>query len=171
MKVLQINLLGILEGLVSPLPRLRTVIEAVTALVTLLREAKVAAGKFELSTLSDLGFKSIKSMLEKLHKRLASLVGTATRHNNVSPAQPIPMPSSDRQMKLQDFVTQPQARPQLDKPKVTRRPPPANLPPGIQDADERSSPCSSALDQYDQMPLGPAGAAMLQDCARGGATN
>uniref|UniRef100_A0AAV1UVC9 Uncharacterized protein n=1 Tax=Peronospora matthiolae TaxID=2874970 RepID=A0AAV1UVC9_9STRA len=80
-------------------------------------------------------------------------------------------PSRDSQMMPQDFEAQPQARPYLDNPRVMRSPSPPTLTPDIQDADELSSHSSSAPDQYDQIPLGPAGAAMLQARARGGATN
>ena len=59
----------------SSLPQPRTVAEAVTALVTLLREANMVAGQFEPHTLFDLGFDNITSLLNKMHKRLAILVG------------------------------------------------------------------------------------------------
>uniref|UniRef100_A0AAV1UL84 Carrier domain-containing protein n=1 Tax=Peronospora matthiolae TaxID=2874970 RepID=A0AAV1UL84_9STRA len=62
-KTLEIKLLGQLGGPVSPLPRLRTVIEVATSLRTLVCEANMAAGMFEPNTLFDLGFNSIKSML------------------------------------------------------------------------------------------------------------
>ena len=64
-KVLAIRLLGQLGGPVSPLPQPRTVAEAVTALVTLLREANMVAGQFEPHTLFDLGFDNIKSLLNR----------------------------------------------------------------------------------------------------------
>ena len=72
---LEIRPLGQLGGTVSPLPPFRTV----TALVTLLRESNMVAGRFDPNSLFDLGFDSITSTLTNLHKRLAILVGTTPR--------------------------------------------------------------------------------------------
>uniref|UniRef100_A0AAV1U8E2 Uncharacterized protein n=1 Tax=Peronospora matthiolae TaxID=2874970 RepID=A0AAV1U8E2_9STRA len=95
-----IQLLGQLGGPVVPLSRLRTVTEVFTTLITLLRKTIMTTGSVEPSTLFDVNFNSIKSMLEKMHKRLTILVGTTTRHDNVPPAQPIPTPSRDSHMTL-----------------------------------------------------------------------
>ena len=166
-KLLEIQLLGELGGPVSPIPQLQTVTEAVTALVTLLREENMVAGQFVPNTLIDLGLNSITSLLNKLHKRLAILVGTTTRPINVPLTPPMTTPSRDSQMTLQDFEAPPQVRPQPDIPILRRRHQPP-LPPSICDAEQRSSCGSSVPDQCDRMPLGPAGAAMLQARARGG---
>ena len=135
----------------SPLPPFRTVTEAVTALVTLLRESNMVAGRFDPNSLFDLGFDSITSTLTKLHKRLAILVGTTPSKDNVPPATSRTTPSRDSQMTLQDIEV---------------RPPPM-LPPGIQGADDLSSHSSSTPDTVSRRPLGPARAAMLQARARG----
>ena len=180
---LEIRPLGQLGGPVSPLPPLRTVTEAVTALVTLLHESNMVAGRFDPNSLFDLGFDSITSTLNKLHKRLAILVGTTPRNDNVPPATSKTTPSRDSQMTLQDIEVRPPpvlplgnqgAIPRHPPPMlppenqgVTPRHPPPMLPPGIQAADDLSSHGSSTPDPVNRMPLGPAGAAMLQARARG----
>lgn len=159
---LEIRPLGQLGGPVSPLPPFRTVTEAVTALVTLLRESNMVAGRFDPNSLFDMGFDSITSTLTNLHKRLAILVGTTPSKDNVPPATSRTTPSRDSQMTLQDIEVRPPPMLPFENPGLAPRHPPPMLPPGIQAADDLSSHSSSTRHPGSRMPLGPAGASMLQ---------
>lgn len=64
-KTLEFRLLGKLGELVSTLPRMRTVAEAITTPVALLQEAGMVAGRFEPEDLFALGFDTIKTTLKK----------------------------------------------------------------------------------------------------------
>ncbi|CAH0474366.1 unnamed protein product [Peronospora belbahrii] len=106
-RALEIRLLCQLNEPVSTLPKLRTVTNAITALVTLLREAGMVAGRFEPEDLFSLGFNNIKTTLEILHKRLGILVGTTPVLLDSPPATAAKAPSDDSQMTLQDIEVHP----------------------------------------------------------------
>ena len=63
----------------STLPKLRTLADAITALVSILRKAGTITGRFEPDDLFAMWFDSIKTTLEKLHKRLGIFVGISLR--------------------------------------------------------------------------------------------
>ena len=54
--------------------------------MTLLRNAGMIVGRFEPNELIDLGFDSITTTLEKMHKRLGVLVGINYTGHHLSPA-------------------------------------------------------------------------------------
>ncbi|CAH0522648.1 unnamed protein product [Peronospora belbahrii] len=73
-KALEIRLLGQLSGPVSTLPKVRMVADAITALVTLLREAGMVAGRFKPENLVSPGFNSVETTSEILYKRFGILM-------------------------------------------------------------------------------------------------
>ena len=165
---LDIQLLWRLGGPVSTLPRLQTVTDAITALVTLLREAGMVAGNFDPDELFTLGFDKITSTLTKLHKRLGILVGIVPTKSDLPPASHVTKPSTDSQMTLQDIEVDCQARPS-DLQGKQGRPTQQDGSVYTQAVEERSSRASSEDRPVSRMPLGPTGAALLQARARGAA--
>ncbi|CAI5701227.1 unnamed protein product [Peronospora effusa] len=72
-KILEIRQLGQLTGPVSTLSRLHSVTDAITVLVTMLREANMVAGWFDPDDVLSLGFDRITTTLEHMYKRLPIL--------------------------------------------------------------------------------------------------
>ncbi|CAI5706016.1 unnamed protein product [Peronospora farinosa] len=107
-KILEIRQLGQLTGPVSTLPRLHSVTDAITALVTMLREANMVAGRLDPDDLLSLGFDRITKALEHIHKRLSILVGTTPATEHPPLVTPTQTRSKDSQMTLQDITVDPQ---------------------------------------------------------------
>ena len=161
-KTLEIGLLGQIEGPVSTLPQPQTIAEAITALVTLLREANMVAGSFELDDLFTLGFKRINTTLIKLHKHLGKLVGINSAPRDVPLEATMEPMSQTSQMTLQDIEVRPPPPAAFWNTRPTTVSPQVPLPPPAQDAADSSSQGSSTLSHVGRMPLGQAGAALLQ---------
>ncbi|CAI5706022.1 unnamed protein product [Peronospora farinosa] len=106
-KILEIRQLGQLTGPVSTLPRLHSVTDAITALVTMLREANMVAGRLDPDDLLSLGFDRITKALEHMHKRLSILVGTTPATEHPPLVTPTQTRSKDSQMTLQDITVDP----------------------------------------------------------------
>lgn len=165
-KTLKIGLLGQIEEPVSTLPQPRTIAEAITALVTLLHEANMVAGRFEPDDLVTLGFKRITTTLNKFHKHLGKLVGIKSAPRDVPLESTMEPRSQSREMTLQDIEVRPPPPAAVWNTRPTAVSPQVPSPPPAQDAADSSSQGSSTPSHVGRMPLGPAGAALLQARAR-----
>ena len=109
MRVLEIRLLGQRTGPMSPRPRLRTVADAITALITLLREANMVVKRLEPDDIFTLEINRITTSLERLHKHLRILVGNTPTQTDISLAASSTQEAQKSQLTLRDIDTQPSA--------------------------------------------------------------
>ncbi|CAI5705396.1 unnamed protein product [Peronospora effusa] len=164
-KILEIRQLGQLTGPVSTLPRLHSVTDANTALVTLLCEANMVAGRFDPDDLLSLGLDRITKALEHMHRRLSILVVTTPATEHPPLGTPTHMRSNDSQMTLQDITVGPHMYGDAGHPGANQDSSQHRMPSGQREAAPWS-PGSSSTGSITMMPLGPTGAALFQARAR-----
>ncbi|CAI5709105.1 unnamed protein product [Peronospora effusa] len=140
-KTLEIRQLGQLTGPVSTLPRLHSVTDAITALVTLLREANMVAGRFDPDDLLSLGNGTPTSGDTYTHA-VQGQPDDASRHHGGSPHV--------RNRRPPRGESRPISTPDAKRP----------------EGSSTVVPGSSSTRSVTRMPLGPTGAALLQARAR-----
>ncbi|GMF50502.1 unnamed protein product [Phytophthora fragariaefolia] len=150
MRVLRPNILGELQGPVSPPAAGANKLSATKALMRLLKETGIIAESVEAEVLFDLKLSEIKQSVQSLFQLLAPLVG--------EPDQTQKQPTQSKSTATRSTLTKARSTPIVA--------------PGDQTAV--SSPCVSDTEEVEssdseeppRMPLGPAGAAMRQNRAK-----
>ena len=137
-----------------------------TALVTLLPEAGMVAGRFKPNDLFAVRFDKIQVTLKKRHMRLGILVGIHPAKCDLSPTANVWETSSDSQMKLQDIDVHSQMQETTRDPRSIHDKSQETMPPCAHVVARQSSQGSSSNSRVSRTPLRQTGAAFVHPRAR-----